>query len=132
MDLLEWLEASRRREREQARFYRALAREAGIRSLDHEVDRLNELHADEQHHLSRLTARLLDLGGDPGELPAEGPAVEFSDWERAAREREAEEVAWYSAAVDREMDADTRAVVEEILASEEKHHAHLGGKWMSA
>src|SRR5690606_11028171 len=98
------------------------------------TERLNELHADEQHHRSRLTARLLELGGTPADL--RGVATPVPDWPRwaeGARIREGEEVAWYQEVVARTaLDATTRGILEEILESERRHRAELGGKWMSA
>ena len=57
------LEASRLREKAQTLFYRALAAQAIAAGDDDASERLNDLHADEQHHLSRLTARLLERSG---------------------------------------------------------------------
>jgi rubrerythrin len=96
-------------------------------------ERLNELHADEQHHLSRLTARLLELGGTPERLDdVTLDPVSGSDWEIDARARENGEVAWYADALAGDIDPATRAVLEEILDSERHHARELRGKWMSA
>ena len=94
---------------------------------------MNDLHADEQHHLSRLTARLLELGHAPADLygVAAPPAV-WEGWEEVARAREAEEVLWYEAAVAGALDDATRATLAEILASERHHLSDLRGKWMPA
>ncbi len=121
------------RERAQTRFYRALAAEAELQGQERDAERLNELHADEQHHLSRLTARLLELGGQPAELPA-GAAreIKLEGWESVARTREAGEVEWYEALLTGGLDPDTRALFEEILESERRHRDVLGGKWMPA
>ena len=127
------LEASRVREKAQTLYYRALAAEASASGDRDATDRLNDLHADEQHHLSRLTARLLELGHRPRELAAiSAPGGELAGWERAAREREAEEVRWYEAVAELGLDRDTEAVLAEILDSERHHLRELRGKWMSA
>jgi rubrerythrin len=127
------LEEGRAREREQTLFYRGLAGEAS-RCGDAELaERLNALHADEQHHLSRLTARILELGGEPEEIPlslVSRPAPDV--WEDVARAREEAEVAWYQARLVETLDPDTRELLQEILDSEEHHSRELGGKWMSA
>ena len=121
-----------RREREQTLFYRGLtgqAEDAGDRTA---AERLNELLADEQHHVSRLTARLLELGERPSREDVTTPECPLEEWEETARSREAEEVAWYQAALDDVDDAQTAAVLREILESERKHLQALAGKWMSA
>ena len=69
--LMELLQEGRQRERAQALFYRILAGEAEVSGDQAAAERLNELLADEQHHVSRLTARILELGGAPLE-PARG------------------------------------------------------------
>ena len=127
------LEASRRREKAQTLFYRALAAAAEEAGDAAAVERLNELHADEQHHLSRLTARLLELGEKPADLRDEpAPDASWPAWEEAARAREAEEVRWYEEALDGAPEPGSRTVMEEILESERHHLAGLRGKWMSA
>jgi rubrerythrin len=126
------LNEGRRREREQTAFYRFLAGDAELAGDAATAERLNELLADEQHHVSRLTARLLEMGerlqeeaGTP-EIPA------LAGWEEVARGREAEEVAWYLEAIRRATDQDTIAILREILSSERHHHDRLAGKWMPA
>jgi rubrerythrin len=133
-DPIEVLEEGRRREKSQTLVYRALAAEAEAEDLPDLGERLNGLHADEQHHLSRLTARLLELGGRPDDLrDISRPSVTLEGWEVEAREREREEVAWYERALsDATMDDETREVLEEILESERQHEKILGGKWMPA
>ena len=127
------LAESRRREKAQTLFYRKLAAEAELALNEALSERLNELHADEQHHLSRLTARLLEVGGAPEELrDVAAPPAGLADWEGAARAREREEVSWYERALENALDVETRAVLVEILESERHHHAELRGKWMSA
>jgi rubrerythrin len=128
------LEAARGREKSQTLFYRALAAAAEDAGDARAVERLNELHADEQHHLSRLTARVLELGGDPADLRSVAsptvPALEV--WEAEARRREDDEVVFYEAALADEWGDATRALLGEILEAERRHREHLGGKWMSA
>lgn len=131
--VLEALARRRREEKAQTLWYRALAARAeddGDAALS---ERFNGLHADEQHHLSRLTARLLELGADLDDLrDVERPPLPEAGWESAARRREEAEVAAYEAALATALDPDTRRVVEEILASERQHAKTLGGKWMPA
>ena len=77
MSLIEPLEQARAAEKAQALFYRALAAEAEARGNERLSERLNELHADEQHHLSRLTARLLELGATPDDLSPQPETAEL-------------------------------------------------------
>jgi len=131
--LLGRLADARRREKDQTLFYRSLAAaaEAGRDAVASE--RLNELHADEQHHLSRLTARVLELGGHPESLPGGLREHPLEGWEEAAREREEGEIAFYDALLGEEfVDEETREILEEIRESEHQHRRHLGGKWMPA
>lgn len=131
--ILRALAEGRLREKRQTIFYRALAAEAEWADRPAEAERLNELHADEQHHLSRLTARVLELGGAPDDLrKVAGPDVSLDGWEDVARSREGEEVRWYEELLERSLDEATRRVVDEILESERHHRAELRGKWMSA
>lgn len=132
-DTVELLEASRRREKAQTLFYRALAAQAWISGDAAAAERLNDLHADEQHHLSRLTARLLELGHAPRGLSAvSAPRGELAGWEVGARAREADEVGWYEGATNLVLDPATHAVLAEILEAEIHHESELRGKWMSA
>ena len=127
------LAESRRREKAQTLFYRQLAAEAEDALDAAASERLNDLHADEQHHLSRLTARLIELGGEPEELRAvRPPSAALSAWEASARERESAEVSWYEEVLAHPLDSATREVIVEILESERHHRAGLRGKWMSA
>jgi rubrerythrin len=120
-------------EKEQTLFYRSLAAAAEEQGRAAESERLNELHADEQHHLSRLTARILELGGEPEDLPGGLREAALDDWESRARTREEEEIRFYRRVLDEgSLDKETRAVVDEIMESEQHHRRHLGGKWMSA
>lgn len=127
------LQEARQRELEQALFYRFLSGDAEAAGEQDTAERLHDLLADEQHHVSRLTARLLELGESPRDVrprPAAVPPLET--WEDEARRREEEEVAWYEAALARVEEVDTATVLAEILASERHHRDALSGKWMSA
>jgi rubrerythrin len=127
------LAESREREKAQTLFYRSLAADAELAVDADASERLNELHADEQHHLSRLTARLLELGGSPADLrDVPVPAGDLAGWEVLARAREQDEVDWYEQMLEAPLDSATRGVIVEILDSERHHHAELRGKWMSA
>lgn len=127
------VEEARAREKAQTLFYRALAAAAEEAGDAMAVERLNELHADEQHHLSRLTARLLELDVELEELGGRrAPELHLEEWKTIAREREAAEIARYEALLQLDLDAATRALIEEILASERHHAQELGGKWMRA
>lgn len=132
-DPIEALQAAREAEKEQALYYRALAAEAENRGDDALSERYNELHADEQHHLSRLTARLLELGASPADLGHVRVSLTGMDgWEPAARLREEAEVLRYQALADEALDAETAGLVAEILETERAHAEHLGGKWTQA
>jgi rubrerythrin len=131
--LIDALQEARAAEKAQALFYRALAslaEDAGDAALS---ERLNELHADEQHHLSRLTARLLELGAHPAAVDGvRAPSVALAGWAEAAALREGEEVGRYEALAEREMDPATAALLAEILETERHHAAGTGGKWTPA
>lgn len=128
------LEALRRAEKAQALRYRGLA--ALAEEIDDEAtaQRLHDLHADEQHHLSRLTARLVELGETPADLAAtDVGAATLEGWEHEARIREAEEVSRYEAFLaDKRLDAATRTLIEGILEVEIHHRDELAGKWTIA
>ena len=127
------LAESREREKTQTLFYRALAAKAQTAGDLAGAEDLNELHADEQHHLSRLTARLLELGGSPSDLRDRAvPAAPYPRWKDTARDRELEEVSWYLEVLESPLDPETRRVIEEILSSERMHILELAGKWMPA
>jgi rubrerythrin len=135
MSLIARLQDARRREKEQTLFYRALAAVAEGAGDVALVEALNELHADEQHHLSRLTARLLELGAELEPLPVTLAAAlpDLGAWAPVAREREQAEVDRYRDVLASEaLDPHTRELVVEILESERNHRDHLSGKWMSA
>lgn len=131
-DVIDMLREGRRRERAQAFFYRVLAGDAEAVGDAPAAERLNELLADEQHHVSRLTARLLELGERPAE---EGTAVDVPhlvSWQPVARIREEDEVRWYEDAVRSVDDEETAVMLKEILSSERHHRDDLAGKWMPA
>ena len=132
-DVLEKLRECREREKAQTLFYRALAAEAELQGASDTAERLNGLHADEQHHLSRVTARILELGAEPADLSElESSVVPLAKWEVEARRREEQEVTWYQQLLAGELDPVTRGILREILESEEHHRQELGGKWMPA
>lgn len=127
------LEAARAAEREQTLYYRALAGLAELADDADTAERINGLLADEQHHYSRLSARMMEAG----HVPAEGTGVShrpqtLDGWEAVARERERSEIVRYESLLRLELDARTQTMVEEILASERRHVRELGGKWMGA
>lgn len=131
--IMEILQEGRRRELAQALFYRFLAADAEAAGDAVAAERLNELLADEQHHVSRLTARLLELGGRAeGDRPPAPDVPPLGAWEAEARRREEDEVTWYERALEVTLDPDTGSVLREILASERHHRAGLTGKWMPA
>ena len=127
------LHNARAAEKGQALFYRALASEAADRGDDSGVDRLNGLHADEQHHLSRLSARLLELGEGLEELGDMRPErVPYEEWETHARTREEMEIGLYEKLSALPTDEPTAALLREILETERNHARELGGKWTPA
>lgn len=127
------LQMCRSAEKEQALFYRALAAEAEERGDAERAERLNELHADEQHHLSRLTARLLELGASPAELDsARAQPTPYDAWETIARRRERDEVRRYEILLAQALDEATARLAREILETERHHAEELGGKWTPA
>lgn len=127
------LHEARAAEKGQALFYRHLAREAEDGGEAALAERLNGLLADEQHHLSRLTARLLELGEPVTDLAAlDSPEAGLDAWETLARRRESEEVARYEALARLELDPETRRLIDEILETERNHERELGGKWTLA
>lgn len=127
------LRRARAAEKEQTVFYRLLAAEAEAAGRSDDAERLNELLADEQHHLSRLSARLLELGHETDDLrDVAAPDVELASWERVAREREQDEVRRYEAFAGHELDEQTARLIGEILDAERHHARVLGGKWMQA
>lgn len=131
--LAEALQSSREAEKEQALFYRALAALAEESASAELSQRFHDLHADEQHHLSRLTARLLEMGHQPPDLShVRAPAATLEGWAEVTRQREQVEIDRYASISQLDMDPQTRALIEEILQVERQHAAELGGKWTPA
>lgn len=127
------LDQCRAAEKAQALFYRALAARAEQQGEAALAQRFHDLHADEQHHLSRLTARLLELGGSPSELStARSGGADLTEWEPNARAREIEEVERYARVLEHVLDDRTRQLISEILDVERSHASELGGKWTLA
>jgi rubrerythrin len=132
-DILKLLAEARAAEKAQALFYRALAAEAEERGDAALAERYNDLHADEQHHLSRLSVRLMELGAPLAELGGmKGEVVGMDGWEPAARIREEAEVLRYEALLGEALDPKTDALLREILGTERHHAEELGGKWTPA
>jgi len=120
-------------EKDQALFYRSLAAQAEAAGDEALAERLNGLHADEQHHLSRLTARLLELGEPLADLRSRpAPSATLEGWESTARERERAEIDRYRALLEQPLDEVTAARIREILRVEELQERELGGKWTTA
>ena len=120
-------------EKAQALFYRALAAAAEERNDLALAERLNGLHADEQHHLSRLTARLVEFEQRLESLDGvTTPTCDIMSWESTTRDRERAEIARYEALLRAPLDATTRALILEFLEAERLHETELGGKWMGA
>lgn len=131
--LIAELHGARAEERSQALFYRALASVAEVSNDADLAERLNGLHADEQHHLSRLSARLLEMGEKLEDLgPPSLPEVGIEAWESLAREREQVEIDRYTTLLSQDMDDATRTMLTEFLQAEKHHAESLGGKWMDA
>jgi rubrerythrin len=127
------LHDARRAEKLQALFYRALAAAAEEAADSNLSERLNGLHADEQHHLSRLTVRLVELGEAVADLGGEAPPdVALHGWEAEARRREHDEIDRYAGLLDAGVDDRTRHMLTEFLDAERSHADALGGKWMGA
>ena len=132
-DALRLLRTARAAEKEQALFYRSLTGQAEDADDAALAERLNGLLADEQHHLSRLTARLLELGEEVDDLRDMAvPAADLASWQTIARERELVEIGRYELTLGLELDDFTRALIEDILQTERNHERELGGKWMMA
>lgn len=130
--LADLLEPARYAEKEQALLYRALAARAEGTDPDL-AQRFHDLHADEQHHLSRLTARILEVGGRPLDLSAvTPPPAAVARWEDVVRDCERREIERYRGLLAGPLDPATRALLEEILSVEQQHAAQLGGKWTIA
>ena len=126
------LRAARSAEKEQTLFYRALSSIAEARADEAEIEALNGLLADEQHHLSRLTVRLLELNQDAPTLEAETPPCDYDSWHSVARAREQAEIERYEQLLQQPLDQETAAVIRSILETEREHERNLGGKYTEA
>lgn len=128
------LHEARALEKEQAQFYRVLSAEAEEQGNLEDVEALNGLLADEQHHLSRLSVRLVELGEElaplsDAKLPSD--AV-YPAWQEVARIRERKEIARYEAMLKLELDAETARMVRSFLEAEHEHERNLAGKYTDA
>lgn len=131
--LKQQLEEIRAAEKAQASRYRQLAALAEAVGDEATSQRLHDLHADEQHHLSRITARLVELGHTPVELVSTiDPSLALDDWEAESRRLETAEVARYEALLSADLDPTTMALAEQILEVERLHRDQLAGKWTLA
>jgi rubrerythrin len=126
------LRDARAAEKSQTTFYRALAAEAEQAGHPETAERLNGMLADEQHHLSRITARLLEWGLPIPDVRGTNTVPPITAWEPVARDREQAEVARYEQLLDMELDERTRRMIGEFLEAERSHAESLGGKWMGA
>lgn len=127
------LHAARHEEKRQALFYRALASAAEDVNDEDLSERMNGLHADEQHHLSRLTVRLVELGEPVADLGGEpSPRVTLDGWESVARKREEAELTRYAELLALDLDEKTRMMIDQFVEAEREHAKVLGGKWMGA
>jgi rubrerythrin len=131
--VIQALQDARRAEKAQALYYRALAAKAEDAGDEQAEEDLNGLHADEQHHLARITVRLVEAKAavdDLKDVPI--PTSIYPDWQEHASAREEAEIARYEALLKLALDEGTAALVQEMLAVERKHAESLGGKYMSA
>jgi rubrerythrin len=132
-DLVRALRAARRAEKEQALFYRALVTHAENVGDAQAAEDLNGLHADEQHHLSRLTVRLVEADQSLDDMSSvQAPPTTFPNWQADARRREHDEIRRYEQLAGMQLDSLTAALIAEILNVERQHAQTLGGKFMSA
>ena len=132
-ELVRALRAARRAEKEQALFYRALVTHAEDAGDVQAAEDLNGLHADEQHHLSRLTVRLVEADQSLDDVSSvTTPPTTFATWHVDARTREQEEISRYEQIAAMPLDSLTAALIAEILNVERQHAESLGGKYMSA
>jgi rubrerythrin len=131
--LVQELEDLRLAEKEQALAYRNIAARAESAGLVDLAQRFHDLHADEQHHLSRLTARVLELGARPADLNSvKAGEIPLDDWQANVRDREQAEIDRYTALDLDGLDQETRSLVESIIEVERHHASELGGKWTMA
>lgn len=120
-------------EREQARYYRALSVLAGEAGNEEDVEALNGLVADEQHHLSRLKNRMVELGVESHtDFTAFRDFTSYPEWKEEARRRERAEIARYERLLAMDLDEETKEMLRGILDTELQHEANLGGKYTQA
>jgi rubrerythrin len=128
------LHEARALEKEQAQFYRVLSSQAEERSNPEDIEALHELLADEQHHLSRLSVRLVELGEELAPLSdaiMPSDAI-FDSWRDVARIRERKEIARYEEILKLELDEETARMIQSFLETERQHEVHLAGKYTDA
>ncbi|HEX6558779.1 MAG TPA: hypothetical protein VF021_04935 [Longimicrobiales bacterium] len=131
-NVLSMLRAARAAEKQQALFYRALSAIAEERALGPDIEALNGLLADEQHHLSRISVRLVELGYEIGDAGTDVPECDFAEWRTTARERERAEIERYETLLKQALDRETAQILRGILAVEREHERNLGGKYTEA
>jgi rubrerythrin len=121
-------------EKEQAQFYRVLSVQAEEQGIAEDIEALNGLLADEQHQLSRLSVRLVELGEELAPLSdAHMPSdAIFDNWRAVARIRERKEVARYEDILEQALDAETASMIRGFLEVERQHEQHLAGKYTDA
>ena len=128
------LHEARALEKEQAQFYRVLSAQAEAQGNAADIEALNGLLADEQHHLSRLSVRLVELGEDLAPLSdalLPSDAI-YPSWHEVARIRERKEIARYEGILAMELDSETAAMIRGFLDAERQHEQHLAGKYTDA
>ena len=128
------LHEARALEKEQAQFYRVLSSQADDEGNAADIEALNGLLADEQHHLSRLSVRLVELGEDLAPLSDEhmpSDAV-YATWRDVARIRERREIARYEKILELPLDPETAAMISGFIEVEKQHEEHLAGKYTDA
>lgn len=131
-ETIRWLREARAAEKAQTLFYRALSATAEVRRAEADIEDLNGLLADEQHHLSRISVRMVELGAEIPHLDIATPNCDYSDWRHDARLRECEEIARYERLLEQPLDEQTATMVRGILAVERQHELNLGGKYTEA
>lgn len=128
------LHEARALEKEQAQFYRVLSTQAEDAGNLEDVEALNGLLADEQHHLSRLSVRLVELGEELAAFNDEHMHSEavYENWHDVARIRERKEIARYEAILALQLDTQTATMIRGFLDVERAHEKHLAGKYTDA
>jgi rubrerythrin len=128
------LHEARALEKEQAQFYRVLSVQAEEEGNLEDVEALNGLLADEQHHLSRLSVRLVELGEELAPFSDEHMPSDaiYANWRDVARIRERKEVARYEEILTLPLDKETAHMIRGFLDVEKQHAQHLAGKYTDA